>query len=370
MGWVVGAEAVHVRRAVGSIVALAVCLGGGRAVAGRPDTPPPAAAPRAAWRVTRTLAREVVAHLDVTCPTSGGATVNVIAPIPPDLPSQALHEATFDPDARSVPDANEPTRALFVAAWRPPARSKATTFVARWRARLGLYARHLVPLAAGDTPDVVAPLTAAEWRRATDTGGAFDLRGAGVDAWLAARHLRRDRDEPDVEYARRAFAAVRQGITYAYPPASVERRAAQVCGDGASDCGGLNTLYVALLRAQGIPARLLVGRWAESMKPDAALGGRPFHQWHVRAEFYAAGVGWVPADAGTSAPVTDEALAASFGHDDGTFITLHVDRGVRVDVPGVGPQTVTWLQGMHALPLPAGYDLYGDGERWDVYEKR
>jgi len=51
---------------------------------------------------------------------------------------------------------------------------------------------------------------------------------------------------------------------------------------GWSDCGGLATLYVSILRANGIPARCLTGR---SIDPNTP---------HVKMDFYAEGVGWVP----------------------------------------------------------------------------
>jgi hypothetical protein len=54
---------------------------------------------------------------------------------------------------------------------------------------------------------------------------------------------------------------------------------------GYGECGDYAALFCALLRAVGVPARPVVGYWAES--------GRPTHVW---AEFYLPGYGWVPAD--------------------------------------------------------------------------
>ena len=54
---------------------------------------------------------------------------------------------------------------------------------------------------------------------------------------------------------------------------------------GYGECGDYAALFCALLRAVGVPARPVVGFWAES--------GRPTHVW---AEFYLPGYGWVPAD--------------------------------------------------------------------------
>jgi transglutaminase-like putative cysteine protease len=52
------------------------------------------------------------------------------------------------------------------------------------------------------------------------------------------------------------------------------------------ECGDYSCLFVALCRASGIPARPIVGRWATSVKND----------WHVWAEFYLPGYGWIPVD--------------------------------------------------------------------------
>jgi hypothetical protein len=56
---------------------------------------------------------------------------------------------------------------------------------------------------------------------------------------------------------------------------------------GKGECGDYSSLFIALSRASGIPARAVVGYWAVS----------GLDQTHVWAEFYLEGYGWVPADA-------------------------------------------------------------------------
>ncbi len=65
-------------------------------------------------------------------------------------------------------------------------------------------------------------------------------------------------------------------------------------------CADLNALFVALARAQGIPARDVYGvRVAGSglgYKSLGREGGDITNAQHCRAEFYAAGYGWIPVD--------------------------------------------------------------------------
>jgi hypothetical protein len=95
------------------------------------------------------------------------------------------------------------------------------------------------------------------------------------------------------------------------------------------------------LRAAGIPARLLVGRWAKTAKPTDQLEGLPYGQWHVKLEFYVDGVGWIPADAA----IEMHDPTAWFGKQSADFITLHVDPGVRVKTL-FGERELLFAQGM------------------------
>lgn len=72
--------------------------------------------------------------------------------------------------------------------------------------------------------------------------------------------------------------------------------------NGYGECGDYSCLFVALCRASGIPARPVVGRWATSKKND----------WHVWAEFYLPGYGWIPVD-----PTVEDSNGGNyFGHLD------------------------------------------------------
>jgi hypothetical protein len=45
-------------------------------------------------------------------------------------------------------------------------------------------------------------------------------------------------------------------------------------------------VYVSALRANGIPARTLVGRWARSAEGTGQLDGQAWYQTHVKTEFF------------------------------------------------------------------------------------
>ncbi len=70
-------------------------------------------------------------------------------------------------------------------------------------------------------------------------------------------------------------------------------------GNLGGKCGDLNALFVGLARAAGVPARDVYGiRVADSRLGYKSLGksGDITKAQHCRAEFYLAGIGWVPVD--------------------------------------------------------------------------
>ena len=67
-------------------------------------------------------------------------------------------------------------------------------------------------------------------------------------------------------------------------------------------------------------------------------------QVHVKAEFFAQGVGWVPVDL-SSAVLHDRSPEGLryFGNDSGDFVTFHVDSDMTVETY-FGRRTIEWLQ--------------------------
>jgi len=102
-----------------------------------------------------------------------------------------------------------------------------------------------------------------------------------------------------IEAARLIFKGVEKDLSYLEPsPPS----ALDVLHAGYGDCGGMSSLYVAALRAIGIPARIVTG-W---------LTGSD--QWHCWSELYLPSTGWIPQDVtfGHSA-ASDGSFAYYFG---------------------------------------------------------
>jgi hypothetical protein len=66
----------------------------------------------------------------------------------------------------------------------------------------------------------------------------------------------------------------------------------------------------------------------------------------VKAEFYAAGVGWVPADPGAAVEHKDRTPdpLRHFGTDAGDFLTFHIDGALAVEAGPFGAQTIGHLQ--------------------------
>jgi transglutaminase-like putative cysteine protease len=128
--------------------------------------------------------------------------------------------------------------------------------------------------------------------------------------------------------ARLVYDWVIQHMTYCNVDGLVGARFALEHGYG--ECGDYAVLFCALLRAVGVPARPVFGFWARS---GSFRGSFDTIGWHVWAEFYLPGEGWVPADPERG----DNALLGSaddyFACLDGSN-RLIASKNVNVPLPG------------------------------------
>ena len=88
---------------------------------------------------------------------------------------------------------------------------------------------------------------------------------------------------------------VNLNLTYDTNPAYAYKGAVNALATGRGICEEFATLFVALCRAVDIPARVVAGYWLQgAVPPGQALSiGAESHAW---AEFYLAGVGWIPVE--------------------------------------------------------------------------
>ena len=289
------------------------------------------------------------------------------AAVAPELPGQTKPKTTFDfPKAEVAKEKGAPERAVMVA--RIPARTdelrSGITLKVVYTATL--HARRLAEARENEIPKV-AELAPAERRIALADQGDINFKCEVFQKWIKDSGYLRGKTEGDVAFGRRVFLGLRASHTYEYKE-TMNRRASAVCGGGKSDCGGLSMLFAAILRANGIPARTLYGRWATSAKASEKLGEMDYYQCHVKAEFYAARVGWVPADLAVS--ITHDKSADGlehFGRDPGDFLTMHVDANFVLDTVAFGKQPMHNLQEPTFWVTAAGkLDPRKDKETWTV----
>ncbi len=280
--------------------------------------------------------RRIRAVLTTTCSCPNGRVSQwvVLAPQVPSLPRQRDVKMTLEPPTTTVPDAGllkEPVQLIRIS-------GKPRGIQVQETCEMTLYTNRLVPLLAGQAApkEELARDVAAVCTHVSD-----DMKTRGFKDFLNRANLRRQESESDVDLAGRTFLYIARHFKYVFPnPAKVD-----VIDAGKGDCGGLCWLFARVMRANGVPARLLLGRWAESGKPaaDGSLDG----QIHVKAEFFARGIGWVGVDCAGSVTKKGSPLNY-FANDPGDFVVLDyaMDRVVKL-WPGEAPKRIGGSQGMH-----------------------
>ena len=128
-----------------------------------------------------------------------------------------------------------------------------------------------------------------------------------------------------LSYARNAYAHVVTNFTYGLPPQSDESELVRTIKARRGDCGLLSAVYVALLRAGGVPSRLVA-----CLRP---IEGQECHCW---AEFYLEGYGWLPVDV-----TMDLGATPSFRHFGNLYDhTIVMTQGTNFEVKSAGGRTV------------------------------
>jgi hypothetical protein len=243
----------------------------------------------------------------------------------PELPSQTGVRTELTPRGKVIRERGGERRLLLASRF---ASSELTqSFAIRYEATL--WTRRLVPLAAGASAPPAPALGEADRKLYTGTTHSFDYEADAFQKWLDRNRLRRGRSEDEIAVGRRVFAVIVS--QYATSQDTIKGQPVSVyCGWTEGDCKVRASVFTAAMRANGIPARMLIGILAKSVSPDATghVTG------HSRAEFFAAGVGWVPADVSYAIGVRDP--MTRFGEDNWEMIVQVVDPDVQVpDIDGV-----------------------------------
>jgi transglutaminase-like putative cysteine protease len=288
---------------------------------------------------------------------------------PVNLPGQRNVSATMNPAPVEITDLGPFKRKLFAARFSPATKAQRSAVSVRLKYKADLMSRHLAPVAK---PPPVAPLTPLERDEALTPTRKLDFASPEFQHWLDAAKLRPADNESELDFAARVFKWIRVNCSYEYKP-DMDRRASRVCASLKSDCDGLSAIFCCVLRANDIPAHMLTGRWAKSSRPGQHEDQMEYFQEHVKAEFFAQGVGWVPADV-TRRIAFDHSLKPpfwgsyldSFGQDDGDFFVLHTDGPFTVEPLSAGRQE-TYLQNVAYWATGQGtFDDKVTNRKWEV----
>lgn len=283
----------------------------------------------------------------------------------PELPGQIRVSTTLEPGGKASFELS-PERRPIVTTRVSGQNGREHEIIIHLKYQATLRSRELVPLKSSRTVSEATPLSEKNRQTYLELGGDFDWKTEPVQKWVREHRLQRNKDEGDIDFARRVFVAVKKNFAYEYK-SEMNRHASAVCKAGKSDCGGLSMFLVTILRGNNIPARTLVGRWALSSKAKELVGELAYYQTHVKAEFFASGIGWVPVDIASGLDDKIGDGLSHFGNDPGDFLVLHVNPNMRLDSIHFGKQDIETLQG------PA-YWVTGKGsveptvthERWEV----
>jgi transglutaminase-like putative cysteine protease len=278
---------------------------------------------------------DVRLQVDINAPRLEAKRWQFVVAGPATVPGQRVLTNDLVPAGKKAQDRSLWRRPLLIGELDAGKR-QAQKATSHWSMRLELRSRTLMDGAGAET---LPALPATERAAALASNTISDWTSEAFQRGLDSAGLRPRAGEHALAFAHRVLHHVRS-LRYAYTN-DLDRCASAVLANGASDCGGLGGLTVATLRAAGIPARLLVGRWAKSADPAESLEGLPYRQWHVKLEFHLDGIGWIPADAAVG--MNDP--AAWFGVQNADFVVMHVDPVIKVDTL-FGERELTWAQGI------------------------
>jgi hypothetical protein len=256
------------------------------------------------------------------CPNAGEGTLYVFAPMLPELAGQRkvstrlLVKGNDKLKAEEVVEEGIGKRPMLRLRIDSNELSPKSGIHLRLEYRGTLYAR---TLKLGKSPKAVPELTEYERRQYLATSVTMDYNDPEFLHWINEQGLKQRRNEDTMQFAQRVFTYLIKNGKYSEDTfGSKAHRPSRVCKSLTTDCGGFSLLFVAVMRANNVPARTLFGRWAIPQTDERG-------QHHVIAEFLVEKSGWVPVDiAGTIVHKPND-LNAFFGNTNGKHIAFHID---------------------------------------------
>lgn len=170
---------------------------------------------------------------------------------------------------------------------------------------------------------------------------SMDYKNPAFQAYLKEQGFVKKQKESDLVFAYRVYKKLCDSYRYHWDR-QLDRRVSLTCLRRSTDCAGISYLFCSVLRAQGIPARALIGRYARSSSELEDFSNT--FACHVRAEFYAENIGWVPVDIGASIQFRRLSNEQFFGRDNGDLIVLHVDPDLILDSKVYGLKHIRSMQ--------------------------
>lgn len=181
----------------------------------------------------------------------------------------------------------------------------------------------------------VSPLSAGERKRYLASTQTYDFTAEDIQTLIATHGLRWDpTQQTDLKFAYDVLRFTQCYLTYATLPPHV-CSASLVARERRTSCGGASILYAAILRANGIPARIRAGILAKSGTPSPV---------HVRTEVYTASTSWRTVEIAYALQKEEAVALQCFTRDPGDLFTFHIDPDLEVEPKGQGKLRMQWCQ--------------------------
>jgi transglutaminase-like putative cysteine protease len=303
---------------------------------------------------------EGVYSVEFTAPRKQATAWIVKTPRAPELPYQTDVRSVLEPGGHAEDERSELKRQVLTAV--VPASADGKGLSARVKHQATIWSRRLVPLGPGEVATPCPPLTSAERKLALRTSPSCDFQSDYYQSWQKSLGLARGKGERDLDFARRVFLVLHQSFSYAKKPAK-DLGLRPTLETHSAACADLSNVFVAVMRANDVPARVVAGWHARSQKPDE----KGICNSHAKAEFFADGVGWVPVEAAGAASGRVGAGNAYFGFDQGDFLVVHVDIDLLL---GAGPHTVSTRFLTHTICWSNGSGDYEGSSQRDTWQVR